>query len=41
VNRDVLIKFISTNDQVVDAFTNGLTSSRFMSLKSKLRVVPP
>jgi hypothetical protein len=41
VNRDVLIKFISTNDQVVDVFTNGLTSSRFLSLKCKLRVVPP
>jgi hypothetical protein len=41
MNPDVLIKFISTNDQVADVFTKGLTSSRFLSLKSKLRVVPP
>jgi aryl carrier-like protein len=41
LNRDVLIQFISTNDQVANVFTKGLTSSRFMSLQSKLRVVPP
>jgi hypothetical protein len=41
LNRDILIKFISTHDQVADIFTNGLSSVRFFFLKSKLMVVSP
>ena len=41
LNRDILIKFISTHDQVVDVFTKGLPSARFLALKVKLMVVPP
>jgi len=41
LNRDILIKFISTLDQVADVFTKGLSSARFHFLKSKLLVVPP
>jgi hypothetical protein len=41
LNRDVLIKFISTYDQVADLFTKGLPSAQFLALKSKLLVVPP
>ena len=39
VNRDIIVKFISTLDQVADIFTKGLSSSRFVYLKSKLMVV--
>jgi hypothetical protein len=39
LNHDILIKFISTNDQVADVFTKGLSSARFLTLKSKLMVV--
>lgn len=38
LNRDILVKFISTKDQVADIFTNGLSSARFSYLKSKLMV---
>jgi hypothetical protein len=43
VNKDVLIKFISTHDQLVDIFTKGLTSARFCLLRTKLKVLsaPP
>ena len=41
VNRDIIVKFISTLDQVADIFTKGLSSSRFVYLKSKLMVVQP
>jgi hypothetical protein len=40
LNRDILLKFISTHDQVVDLFTKGLPSAQFLALKSKLLVVP-
>jgi len=32
-NRDIILKFISTLDQVADVFTKGLPSSRFTYLK--------
>jgi hypothetical protein len=41
LNRDILIKFINTHDQVADVFTKGLPSARFLVLKVKLMVVPP
>jgi hypothetical protein len=40
LNRDILIKFINTRDQVADVFTKGLPSARFLVLKVKLMVVP-
>jgi hypothetical protein len=39
LNRDILLKFISTQDQVADLFTKGLSSAQFLLLKSKLLVV--
>jgi hypothetical protein len=39
LNRDVLLKFISTGDQIADIFTRGLSSTRFLFLKSKLMVL--
>jgi len=41
VNGDILIKFISTNDQIADIFTKGLSTARFHFLKSKLMIEPP
>jgi hypothetical protein len=41
LNRDIIIKFISTQDQVADIFTKGLPSARFLALKVKLMVIPP
>jgi hypothetical protein len=40
LNGDILIKFISTLDQVADIFTKGLSSARFAFLRSKLMVIP-
>jgi hypothetical protein len=40
LNKDILLKFISTQDQVVDLFTKGLSSAKFLLLKSKWLVVP-
>jgi hypothetical protein len=39
LKRDVLLKFISTGDQIADIFTKGLSSARFLFLKSKLMVL--
>ena len=36
LRRDVMLKFISTHDQLVDLFTKGLPSPRFNWLTSKL-----
>jgi hypothetical protein len=41
LNRDIIVKFISTHDQVADVFTKGLSSARFLFLKSKMMVVLP
>ena len=38
LNCDILMKFISTNDQLVDIFTKSLSSARFLLLRSKLMV---
>jgi hypothetical protein len=32
LNQDVIIKFISTDDQIVGVFTKGLGSARFLYL---------
>jgi hypothetical protein len=40
LNQDVIIKFISTDDQVADVFTKGLGSSLFIYLRLKLMVIP-
>jgi hypothetical protein len=39
LNRDIALKFISTHDQIADVFTKGLSSARFLFLKSKLLVL--
>jgi len=39
LNRDISIKFISTNDQVADVFTKGLSTDWFMLIKSKLFLI--
>jgi hypothetical protein len=38
--KGILIKFISTHDQVANVFTKGLPSAHFLALKSKLMVAP-
>ncbi|XP_035541384.1 uncharacterized mitochondrial protein AtMg00810-like [Juglans regia] len=38
VNKDITTRYLSTIDQVVDIFTKGLTSARFLLLRYKLRV---
>jgi hypothetical protein len=40
LNKDITISFISTSDQIADVFTKGLSSARFLFLKSKLKVIP-
>lgn len=41
VNSDILVKFLSTHDQLANVFTKGLTSARFGMLRDKLLVIPP
>ena len=36
LRKDLMVKFISSNDQLADIFTKGLPSSRFQWLTSKL-----
>jgi hypothetical protein len=40
LNQDIIIKFISTDDQVADVFTKGLGLARFLCLRLKLMVIP-
>jgi hypothetical protein len=40
LNHDIILKFISTNDQVADIFTKGLGSARFLFLQLKFLVIP-
>jgi hypothetical protein len=39
INREIMLKFISTHDQLVDVFTKRLSSAIFLLLRSKLMVV--
>jgi transposase InsO family protein len=39
LNKDISIAFISTDDQIADIFTKGLSTARFLFLKSKLKVL--
>jgi hypothetical protein len=41
INRDLLVKFISSKDQVANLFTKGLPSVQFQFLQSMLMVLPP
>jgi hypothetical protein len=41
LNGDILIRFISTHNQVADIFTKGMSSAQFSFLKSKLMVTAP
>ncbi|KAL6989056.1 hypothetical protein U1Q18_052592 [Sarracenia purpurea var. burkii] len=36
VKKDLLIHFVSTEDQLADLLTKGLSSPKFIKLKSKL-----
>jgi hypothetical protein len=39
LNKDITVSFISIVDQIVDIFTKGLSSTRFLFSKSKLKVI--
>jgi hypothetical protein len=39
-SKSLLIRFVSTHDQLVDLLTKPLSSSQFTSLRSKLNVLP-
>lgn len=41
LNQDLMIKYISTVDPLVDLFTKSLLFPRFLSLLTKLMGVPP
>jgi hypothetical protein len=41
VNKDVKTSYISTNEQIADIFTKGLTTIRFLWLCDKQRVCSP
>jgi hypothetical protein len=39
LNKYITVSFISIADQIVDIFTKGLSSARFLFSKSKLKVI--
>lgn len=39
--KDLDVRFLSTKDQIADAFTKALTADRFKFLRDKLRVQAP
>ena len=39
LNKDIIVSFISTTDQIANIFTKGLSSARFLFLKSRLKVI--
>ena len=39
LNKDIAVSFISTAEHIVDIFTKGLSSARFLFLKLKLKVI--
>jgi hypothetical protein len=41
VNSDILVKFLSTHDQLANAFTKGRTLACFGMFRDKLSVIPP
>ncbi|KAF5451966.1 hypothetical protein F2P56_027014 [Juglans regia] len=41
LNKDIIIRFISTIDQIADVSTKGISTSRFTTLRDKLLVIPP
>ena len=41
LNRDMVLKYISTLDQLADLFTKSLSSPRFRVLSFKLMGLPP
>ena len=41
LNKDLVVKYISTSDQLADVFTKSLPSPRFHFLVPKLMGVPP
>jgi hypothetical protein len=40
LNKDIYISFIATADQIADIFAKGLSTARFLFLRSKLTVTP-
>ena len=40
LNKDIVVRYISTHDQIADVLTKDHTTARFMFLRSKLMVIP-
>lgn len=41
LNKDITVKFICSQDHIVDVLTKGLSTSRFFELRNKLQVCLP